>query len=213
MGRKTRITREMILEAAYELLEESGIGAVAIKSIASRLGCSTQPVSWQFGSMTELKKALYYYAGEKLYSPLPEKMKGREAVDAFFISGVHYISVACDHPNVFRFLNVDDPLETIGERIGSESSVFSLQFDDEAVKMLADQYDIPSDTVGTAVRDTVIYTHGLAVMMIYDSYRLPREEACKMAYNMGMRLLSDIGIDSLSRSESQLAELLKAGAS
>lgn len=211
MGRKVRITREMILEAAYELLDESGIGAVAIKSIAAKLSCSTQPVSWQFGSMTELKKALYYYAGEKLYSPLPQKMQGREAVDAFFISGVHYISVACEHPNVFKFLNVDDPLETIGERVGSESSIFSLQFNEDAAKLLAEQYDIPIEKVGTAVRDTVIYTHGLAVMMIYDSYRLPREEACKMAYEMGMRLLSDIGITSLTRSESELAELLSAG--
>ena len=59
MGRKTQITREMILKAAYELLDESGIGAVAIKTIAARLSCSTQPVSWQFGSMLELKKELY----------------------------------------------------------------------------------------------------------------------------------------------------------
>ena len=56
MGRKIQITREMILKAAYELLDESGMGAVTIKTIAARLGCSTQPVSWQFGSMLELKK-------------------------------------------------------------------------------------------------------------------------------------------------------------
>ena len=61
MGRKTQITREMILNAAYELLDEAGIGAVAIKLIAERLGCSTQPISWHFGSMTELKKELFYF--------------------------------------------------------------------------------------------------------------------------------------------------------
>ncbi len=83
MGRKTRITREMILDAAYELLDESGIGAVAIKSIAERLGCSTQPVSWQFGSMTELKKELFDYAGEKLYGSLSEAMEGNRASDEY----------------------------------------------------------------------------------------------------------------------------------
>ena len=86
MGRKTQITREMILQAAYELLDESGISAVAIKSIAARLGCSTQPVSWHFGSMTELKKELFEYAAIKLYAPLEDAMKGREAIAAFFIS-------------------------------------------------------------------------------------------------------------------------------
>ena len=61
MGRKAQITKEMVLEAAYELLDKGGIGAVGIKSIASKLGCSTQPVSWLFGSMTDLKKELYFY--------------------------------------------------------------------------------------------------------------------------------------------------------
>ena len=75
MGRKTQITKEMILEAAFELLDESGIGAVGIKPIAAKLGCSTQPVSWQFGSMTDLKKELMMYAGGKLFGPMEEAMK------------------------------------------------------------------------------------------------------------------------------------------
>ncbi len=184
----------MILEAAYELLEEAGIGAVAIKSIAAKLGCSTQPVSWHFGSMTELRKELYQYAGMKLFADLPGKMQGKEAVEAFFISGVHYISCACDHPNVFRFVNVDDPLDTIGERLGDDKSIFSRQFDEDAAKMLAAQYKMPEEKIGSVVRDIVIYTHGLAVMMMFDNYRLPKEEACKMVYDMGVGLLERVGI-------------------
>ena len=195
MGRKTRITREMILEAAYELLDEAGIGAVAIKSIASRLGCSTQPVSWQFGSMTELKKELFNYAAMKLYSPLENVMQGKEAIEAFFISGKHYLSGACDHPNVFRFVNVDDPAETIGEHIYPDKSIFEVQFDEEAFQMLTARYDVSAEDIGKAVRDVVIYTHGLAVMMMFDSYRLPKDEAVRMMYDMGMKILKSIGID------------------
>ena len=195
MGRKTKITREMILEAAYELLDESGIGAVTIKSIASRLGCSTQPVSWQFGSMTELKKELFEYAGTKLYTPLGDAMQGKDAIEAFFISGEHYLSVACDHPHVFRFMNVDDPTETIGEHIYSERSIFEFQFDKDAVRMLAAQYEVSAADIGNAVRDTVIYTHGLAVMMMYDSYRLSKDEALRMMYEMGRKMLESIGIN------------------
>lgn len=194
MGRKTKITREMILEAAYELLDESGIGAVAIKSIASKLECSTQPVSWQFGSMTELKKELYEYAAMKLYGTLGEEMQGRDAFEAFFISGKHYLTGACDHPNVFRFVNVDDPLETIGEHLYEGRSIFDLQFDKEAVEILTAQYDVPAEAIGEAVRDVVIYTHGLAVMMMFDSYRLPKDEAVRMMYDMGRRIMAGIGI-------------------
>jgi AcrR family transcriptional regulator len=195
MGRKTRITREMILEAAYELLDESGIGAVAIKSIALKLGCSTQPVSWHFGSMTELKKELFKYAAMKLYGPLDDAMRGKEAIEAFFISGKHYLSCACDHPNVFRFVNVDDTTKTVGEHIYSEKSIFDLQFDEDAFRMLTSQYEVSAEEIGKAVRDTVIYTHGLAVMMMFDSYRLPKDEAVRMMHDVGMKMLKSIGIN------------------
>ena len=194
MGRKTQITREMILNAAYELLDESGIGSVAIKLIAAKLGCSTQPVSWQFGSMTELKKELYTYAANRVFGGLEEEMQGKKALEAFFLSGLRYLSIACDHPDVFRFLNVDDPMDTIGERVYGEASVFSLQFDEEAVKIFASQYDIPVAKIAEMVRDTVLYTHGLALMMIFDGRKLPKKEACRMMYNLGIKLAKEIGI-------------------
>ena len=194
MGRKTQITREMILEAAYELLDEAGSSSVAIKLIAERLGCSTQPVSWQFGSMTELKKELYVYASHKVFGGLEEKMQGKDAIEAFFISGIRYLSIACDHPNVFRFLNVDDTMDTIGERIYGEASLFSFQFDEEAVKIFASQYDVPESQIEEMVRDTVIYTHGLALMIIFDGRKLPKKEACRMVFNMGVKLGKELGI-------------------
>jgi len=122
-------------------------------------------------------------------------MAGKKAIDAFFASGVYYISAACDHPNVFRFTSVDDPMDTIGEPVNDGGSIFSLQFDAGAAKLLAAEYDTKPKIITETVNDIVIYTHGLAVMMMYDSYRLPKEEACKMVYNMGMKLLHTIGID------------------
>ena len=195
MGRKVRITKEMILQAAYELLDESGIGAVAIKAIAAKLDCSTQPVSWQFGSMQELKKELFQYSIIQLYGSLAEEMTGKNSIDAFFATGVRYISNACDHPNVFRFLNVDDPMETIGENILGDNSIFTRQMNASSVDMLARKYKVSKKKIGQAVQDVVIYTHGLSTMMIWDNYRLPKETACKMIYDMGIKLLSDIGID------------------
>ena len=207
MGRKTKISREMILEAAYELLEEAGIFAVGIKQIAAKLGCSTQPVSLQFGSMTELKKELYAFAAAKMFGGLEEEMQGKDAIDAFFLSGVRYLSIACDHPNVFRFLNVDDTQETIGERIYGDSSIFSFQFDREAVTIFSKQYDVVPERISEMVRDTVIYTHGLALMMMFDSYKLPKEEACRMMYNMGIKLSAELGIKPRSDFDTLFAQI------
>ena len=122
----------------------------------------------------------------------------REAIEAFFVSGLHYISNACDHPNVFKFICVDDPLETIGERVGGDTTIFNQQFDAGAAEMIAEQYNASPEAIGEIVRDTVIYTHGLALMMMYDNYRLPKKEACKMMYNMGAKLLREIGYEPSS---------------
>ena len=75
--------------------------------------------------MTDLKKELYFYSGSRLYAPMTEALKGKEALEAFFISGKIYLSNACDHPHVFRFLNVDDPMDTIGDDVaeGRNSSL------------------------------------------------------------------------------------------
>lgn len=121
-------------------------------------------------------------------------MQGKDAIEAFFISGIRYLSIACDHPNVFRFLNVDDTMDTIGERIYGEASLFSFQFDEEAVKIFASQYDVPESQIEEMVRDTVIYTHGLALMIIFDGRKLPKKEACRMVFNMGVKLGKELGI-------------------
>ena len=192
----------MILEASFELLEESGIDAVQIKQIAAKLGCSTQPISWQFGSMTELKKELYFYAGNKTFAGLEEMMRQKEnAIEAFFVSGIFYLSVACDHPKVFRFINVDDTKETIGERIHGDKSIFSFPFDEEALNMFAKQYDIKKELLAEMIRDIVIYTHGLALMMLFDGMKLPKKEACRMVYNFGCKLISQLGIETEDRFE------------
>ncbi|MBR1796898.1 MAG: TetR/AcrR family transcriptional regulator [Clostridiales bacterium] len=196
MGRKAKIDKNMILEAAFELLDEGGIENVAIKSIAAKLNCSTQPISWHFGSMVELKKELFDYAGMKMFESLDKKMEGRAATEAFFISGIHYISIACDHPQVFRFLSVDNTEKTIGIKDEDKPSIFTGTFDEGAVKILSKQYNIPEQTIIQTVRDVVIYTHGLAVLMMFDNYKMPKEKACHMVYDMGVKLLKDIGISA-----------------
>jgi len=201
MGRKAKITKEMVLDAAYQLLEEAGIGAVGIKPIAEKLGCSTQPVSWLFGSMTELKKELFFYAGKLLFSGMAEAVQEKDAVKAFFNTGICYISLACDHPNVFRFVSVDDPKTTVGEDLMNGASIFSSQFNSDAVDVLASQFSVPKALIGKTVQDIVIYTHGLSVMMMFDSFKMPKEKACHMIYDVGRTLLSNIGIEAPEESD------------
>lgn len=41
---KQRITKEMVVDAAFELAREGGMEEVLVKRIAERIGCSVQPI-------------------------------------------------------------------------------------------------------------------------------------------------------------------------
>ena len=40
---KQRITKEMVVNAAFEIAENGGMEQVTVKSIADKIGCSVQP--------------------------------------------------------------------------------------------------------------------------------------------------------------------------
>ena len=54
-----KITKEKIIQGALALVRKKGAAALTAKSLAAKLGCSTQPVFWHFENMEALKKAVF----------------------------------------------------------------------------------------------------------------------------------------------------------
>lgn len=59
MPPKVKITKEMVINAAFEVTREHGIEAVNAKSVANYLKCSTQPVMYNFATIEELKLTVF----------------------------------------------------------------------------------------------------------------------------------------------------------
>lgn len=55
MPPKPKITREMVVEAAFEIARESGRENINARTAAKKLDCSTQPVMYHFDTIEELK--------------------------------------------------------------------------------------------------------------------------------------------------------------
>ena len=53
-----KVSREEILRAAEAVLRDGGFSAINARSVAKKLGCSTQPIYASFKNMEELKAAL-----------------------------------------------------------------------------------------------------------------------------------------------------------
>ena len=58
MPPKVKITREDIVNAGYALARECGTDAVNARSVAKKLGCSTQPVFSNFAAMARMRNAI-----------------------------------------------------------------------------------------------------------------------------------------------------------
>ena len=101
MPPRTRITKEMVLDAAFAITRESGVESVNARTIAKRLNCSTQPVMYIFKRIEDLKRALYDKA-DRYHSDYLMQMDNPE--ELMLEIGLNYIRFAIYEPNLFRFL-------------------------------------------------------------------------------------------------------------
>ena len=54
MPPRVKVTKDMIVRAALDIIREEGHDKVSVRSIAEKLGCSTQPVLYSYGTMDEI---------------------------------------------------------------------------------------------------------------------------------------------------------------
>ena len=102
MPAKAKVTKEMIIDAAFAIAHEAGAESINARTVSERLHCSTQPVMYHFTTIEELKKAVYAkvdsYHSEYLMNLEGPKKGGMLGI------GLNYIRFAIEEPHLFRFL-------------------------------------------------------------------------------------------------------------
>ena len=107
MTRRASITRSDILNATLEILRERGEEAINARRIADKLGCSTQPICFNFATMEELREALREVAYER-YLDFLEGEVASEKYPAYKAYGMAYIRFAREEKALFKFLFMCD---------------------------------------------------------------------------------------------------------
>lgn len=100
MPPKAKITKEMVVEAGFSVARESGWEALNARTVAKKLGCSTQPVMYHFATMESLRQAVYEKA-DAFHSAYLMNVSG---VDPMMEIGRNYIRFAAQEKNLFRLL-------------------------------------------------------------------------------------------------------------
>lgn len=96
---KQRITKEMVVDAAFEIARKDGIEKATVKTIAEKLGCSVQPIYSYCKNMDGLKNDVAEKARTFI---LAEVGKTVDRNDLFRSTGHAYIQIAKNEPHIFR---------------------------------------------------------------------------------------------------------------
>ena len=97
MPKKPTTTREALLEGAFRLIREKGHDCLTARNLAAFLGCSTQPVMYQFPNLDTLRD-LTYQKADAFHSEYI--LAGADLLEM----GLRYIRFAQEESNLFRFL-------------------------------------------------------------------------------------------------------------
>lgn len=102
MPPKPKITKDMIITAAFEVACKIGAENINARTVSKKLNCSTQPVMYHFATIEELKRAAYAKA-DKYHTEYLMRITDTQK-DVMLEIGLNYIRFSVEEPHLFRFL-------------------------------------------------------------------------------------------------------------
>ncbi|MCI9349640.1 MAG: TetR/AcrR family transcriptional regulator [Oscillibacter sp.] len=97
-----KVTKEMIVEAAFEIAKEIGAENITARTVSHKLGCSTQPVLYHFKTIEEVRIAAHKKASE-FHINYVTNISGKYERPMLEV-GMRHIQFAAKERNLFRFL-------------------------------------------------------------------------------------------------------------
>ncbi|MBO5474785.1 MAG: TetR/AcrR family transcriptional regulator [Lachnospiraceae bacterium] len=172
MARKETITKNDILNAAFEMAREEGISQVSARTLAARAGCSTQPIFRVYKNMEELGEELFARAIEffgTYYEAFPKKN------DTPFVNlGLAYIHFAQEEQQLFRllFLSENRHGKSLYDMLNGKTGA--------VVKEINNAKFYGCKSPSEMFMKMWIFIHGAACMSLTDDYDLQEEDTIKL---------------------------------
>lgn len=189
MPSSPKIKKEDMLQAALKLIAKNGYAALNIKAVAKELGCSTAPISWQFGGMDGLREELIPFVEQ--YIENTYYSQSNNEFTTFEQRGKGTIDLALENPNLFRFLYT-------GERSQLLSTGFELHMDsldaDNLYQKMAEMLGITPKQVMDFAMTMMVYTQGIGTLIASGIVKDTKENMYCMLHNTGMTYLKGLGV-------------------
>lgn len=178
-----KVSRDDIIDAAVEVLRDGGFSSVNARSVAKKLGCSTQPIYFSFNNMDELKTALTERAIEMHTRRVRESLRAHEGNDSRYSSyGMGFVKFAAEEKQLFRWLYLE------GKQLGPYQNDILMP---EVIATIIDEFGYGEDVARKFHQDMIYFSYGLAILANTDHLNLTETEL-REAFRREFRALISI---------------------
>lgn len=184
MARKTQISKEVILEKAFQMLLREGYNNINITTLAKEIGCSTQPIAWHFGNMDGLRAELLKYSLEFLKNYY--SVQGEKASNILEGIAEQYINLAMEYPNLYKYIYIS---EHDGEKMAQIADSLRAKNRDKIVQMLHEEHGISEEFAKKYMMNLQIYVHGIASFAVTKVNFASKETVMYMIYETNQAFL------------------------
>lgn len=158
MPAKKQIPKETLLDAAFEIVRKEGMGALNMRALAKKCGCSTQPIYLSFRGADEVKEQVWKRTAETYARYLKDEVSSGR-YNEYKAFGMGYIRFAKEEKQLFRLMFMSENSEL--------SAGYEEGFDD-AVKVIREHYELNEDQARILHAEMWIFVHGIGVMYATD---------------------------------------------
>lgn len=165
----TKITKEMILNTAFEIAREKGFENISNRELAKKMNCSIRPIYYQFKNVEELNKELYKKIERYFYEFLMDNMI--KDVPLYKQIGINYIKFAIAENNLFKFLFMTETKDEPSAFITTDEKGF-----EEVVKAIKISTKLSDKDIKSFHIKMWIFAHGIATLSATKSVKFTDEQ-------------------------------------
>lgn len=162
MPKEVKITKDMIIDAAFQIARSDGLDKVSNREIALRLNCSIRPIYYQFKNVEELNKELYFKVEKYFYKYLMDNMK--EDIPKYKQVGINYIKFAKEEKKLFQMLFMTNTEYLPDEFVSSAGNDYIHLKD-----IIRLSTDLKDEDIKKFHIKMWIFTHGIASLVASDT--------------------------------------------
>lgn len=169
MPKNIKISKDMILEAAFEIARKDGIENLSNRELAKKLKCSIRPIYYQFENVEEMQKELYKKIEKYFYKFLMDHMI--EGIPKYKQIGIHYIKFAKKEKKLFQTLFMSEWGLTPNAFIAKDGEDY-----EEIEKLIKISTNLKDDDIKTFHTKMWIFCHGIATLVANNTISLDNKQ-------------------------------------